>query len=268
MKLNRKYALALLKKENFEAELERLIEACTVAYSGRAKLLRFIKEEIVFFKSLLDRKTPFETEEFEEYQKKITMLFNDFIELSKRDKNDPYSVHVNRLNKAPLETKELKGIINIGLGFFHPALCKSGECIEEEFMKRYDLNFESTIEEVKKQVEKICKEYSKIQELQNALDLEVKAHDVTRQESAAKDQEIKFLTEQLKLSQAQASQTVTTEAQTTMRRPGLSQNNLISGISIPGTGAAHLFFRTAPLVPPSTSQPSSSRLRLNLSSDD
>ncbi|MFT4058346.1 MAG: hypothetical protein QM652_02230 [Legionella sp.] len=224
---NINHAIALLKKNNYETELERIIRECTKKYSERYEFLTFIRDEIIFLRSQLNRETPFNNQEFEEFRKKITMLFEDFILLSKINKLQTHNVRVNRLDNKPLDIIALRGFkksseVWNAYGLLNSTLCTSvlctsGECVEEELMKRFECQFKS-LDKIEEQVMRICERYqnsllnAKIKELQAQLDLEKVNHEkiIKKQEVTHSElKETQILIEKLNATLSEANKTIT-----------------------------------------------------------
>ncbi|HDL0330250.1 TPA: hypothetical protein PWK97_001508 [Legionella pneumophila] len=172
--LLRRKALALAKEiiqdKDIECKgrLEELIQNCTKGYPDRKPFLYFILNEVLFLKSMLDKKSSFEPSKLEEYKKQITQLLIDLKQLMITPKSKTYEVKYTSATENSETSISLSGVKNDG--YVGGEFCNSGNLIKEEVLEALNIHINSkntaecsSDEEIKALAESLCLEH------QNAL---------------------------------------------------------------------------------------------------
>lgn len=172
--LLRRKALALAKEiiqdkdVECKGRLEELIQNCTKGYPDRKPFLYFILNEVLFLKSMLDRKSSFEPSKLEEYKKQIAQLLIDLKQLMITPKSKTYEVKYTSATENSETSISLSGVKNDG--YVGGEFCNSGNLIKEEVLEALNIHINSkntaecsSDEEIKALAESLCLEH------QNAL---------------------------------------------------------------------------------------------------
>ncbi|AMP90367.1 hypothetical protein [Legionella pneumophila] len=172
--LLRRKALALAKEiiqdkdVECKGRLEELIQNCTKGYPDRKPFLHFILNEVLFLKSMLDRKNSFEPSKLEEYKKQITQLLIDLKQLMITPKSKTYEVRYTSASENSEASISLSGVKNDG--YVGGEFCNSGNLIKEEVLEALNIHINSkntaecsSDEEIKTLADSLCEEH------QNAL---------------------------------------------------------------------------------------------------
>ncbi|CZG60477.1 TPA: hypothetical protein JBD88_01580 [Legionella pneumophila subsp. pneumophila] len=172
--LLRRKALALAKEiiqdKDIECKgrLEELIQNCTKGYPDRKPFLYFILNEVLFLKSMLDKKSSFEPSKLEGYKKQIAQLLIDLKQLMITPKSKTYEVKYTSATENSETSISLSGVKNDG--YVGGEFCNSGNLIKEEVLEALNIHINSkntaecsSDEEIKALAESLCLEH------QNAL---------------------------------------------------------------------------------------------------
>ncbi|HAT8591776.1 TPA: hypothetical protein JA986_03145 [Legionella pneumophila] len=172
--LLRRKALALAKEiiqdkdVECKGRLEELIQNCTKGYPDRKPFLYFILNEVLFLKSMLDKKSSFEPSKLEEYKKQIAQLLIDLKQLMITSKSKTYEVKYTSATENSETSISLSGVKNDG--YVGGEFCNSGNLIKEEVLEALNIHINSkntaecsSDEEIKALAESLCLEH------QNAL---------------------------------------------------------------------------------------------------
>ncbi|TIE97886.1 hypothetical protein [Legionella pneumophila] len=217
--LLRRKALALAKEiiqdKDIECKgrLEELIQNCTKDYPDRKPFLYFILNEVLFLKSMLDKKSSFEPSKLEEYKKQITQLLIDLKQLMITPKSKTYEVKYTSATENSETSISLSGVKNDG--YVGGEFCNSGNLIKEEVLEALNIHINSkntaecsSDEEIKALAESLCLEH------QNALlvpELLEKARILTE---SSQEQESELLT---KTEQTKTDKKIILEQQATIQ---------------------------------------------------
>ncbi|WP_457589349.1 hypothetical protein, partial [Legionella pneumophila] len=217
--LLRRKALALAKEiiqdkdVECKGRLEELIQNCTKGYPDRKPFLYFILNEVLFLKSMLDKKSSFEPSKLEEYKKQITQLLIDLKQLMITPKSKTYEVKYTSATENSETSISLSGVKNDG--YVGGEFCNSGNLIKEEVLEALNIHINSkntaecsSDEEIKALAESLCLEH------QNALlvpELLEKARILTE---SSQEQESELLT---KTEQTKTDKKIILEQQATIQ---------------------------------------------------
>ncbi|MFO2970767.1 Dot/Icm T4SS effector RavI [Legionella pneumophila serogroup 10] len=216
--LLRRKALALAKEiiqdkdVECKGRLEELIQNCTKGYPDRKPFLHFILNEVLFLKSMLDRKNSFEPSKLEEYKKQITQLLIDLKQLMITPKSKTYEVKYTSATESSETSISLSGVKNDG--YVGGEFCNSGNLIKEEVLEALNIHINSkntaecsSDEEIKALAESLCLEH------QNALLVPELLEKAQILSESSKEQEKELLT---KTQQAETDKQVIIEQQATI----------------------------------------------------
>lgn len=138
------YAKEIIHDENegFKAKLEEIIQDCTSkGYTERNPFLRFILNEIVFLKSMQDRKKSFDPSQLEEYKKQIAQILLDLKQLMITPKSKTYGVTYTKTTEDYEPNISLSGLKNDG--YYGGEFCNSGNLINEEVLQTFNIHINS-----------------------------------------------------------------------------------------------------------------------------
>lgn len=155
-KKSRELSPSLLNREDFEEYLKSLIRSCTVGYETRKLLLNYLTHEIVFIKSMLERKQPFTEEELYQFKQQISQMFIDLKQLLLTNKTALYKVSHSHLERDTAPAISISGLKNDS--YFGNKYCFSGDLINE-LLGRFHFSSESSNEELRAFAEDICSDH-------------------------------------------------------------------------------------------------------------
>lgn len=139
---------------DYKTKFEGLIKECS---SERKSFLTYLLNELVLIKRLLDRKTPFETSQLEEFRKQLFTLFSDFNKLLSTVKSSPCKITYSNSDFTPGSTRTLDGLVNDG--WSGSELCNSGIFLNEEVLERFHVALICSPDEIAEIAEQICIEH-------------------------------------------------------------------------------------------------------------
>lgn len=161
------YAKEIIHDENegFKARLEEIIQDCTSkGYTERNPFLRFILNEIVFLKSMQDRKKSFDPSQLEEYKKQTAQILLDLKQLMITPKSKTCRVTYTTTSEDSEPNISLSGLKNDG--YYGGEFCNSGNLINEEVLLTFNIHINSndvsecsSDEELKEIASDLCLEH-------------------------------------------------------------------------------------------------------------
>lgn len=192
-KKSRELAMSIMQNRDtkFDEYLKSLIENCTKGYPGRLHFLIFLLHEISFLKAQLDRKTPFNPIEFEEYEKQVAQLFKDLSQLLSTIKSKTCKVSYSALSDTNTSIA-LSGLLNDA--FFGNTFCNSGLLLIDEVFDRFYISQSRSDQEIKALVVSLCMENQNAL-LANSLQSQNPAQEIQKLESKPITLEIETQTE-------------------------------------------------------------------------
>ncbi|KTD43153.1 hypothetical protein [Legionella parisiensis] len=143
---------------HFKIRLNDLIKQCSD--SGRRPLLYYILHEIISLKALCDQKISFEPEKLEEFKKQITQLLIDLKLLLDTPKHKTYRITYSQTEDTKKTALDLSGLKNDG--YIGGDLCNSGEILNDEVLRRFNIYSYTSNERIRDIAEQICMEYQHV----------------------------------------------------------------------------------------------------------
>ncbi|HHF7374716.1 hypothetical protein [Legionella bozemanae] len=140
---------------HFKIRLNDLIKQCSD--SGRRPFLYYILHEITSLKALFDQKTSFEAAKLEECKNQITQLLIDFKLLLDTPKHKTYRITYSKTEDTKKTALDLSGLKNDG--YIGGELCNSGEILNDEVLRRFNICTYTSNERIRDIAEQICMEY-------------------------------------------------------------------------------------------------------------
>lgn len=159
-KKSREEAIRILQntEPTFDKHLELLNQECTGKYPDRAPFLHYILNEVIYLKSLVERKHSFTPESLEDCKNQLAQMLIDFKYLLLTVKGSNYKVKYStiRKNDEELSAKmiSLSGLENNA--YYGSKLCKSGDLLVEEIFNRLNISTTTSDEEIKELAADIC----------------------------------------------------------------------------------------------------------------
>ncbi|AWN73203.1 hypothetical protein LEAN103870_08145 [Legionella anisa] len=140
---------------HFKIRLNDLIKQCSD--SGRRPFLYYILHEITSLKELFDQKTSFEPSKLKENKNQISQLLIDLKLLLDTPKHKTYRITYSRPEETKKATLDLSGLKNDG--YIGSDLCNSGEILNDEVLKRFNICAYTSNERIRDIAEQICMEH-------------------------------------------------------------------------------------------------------------
>jgi hypothetical protein len=142
--------------DKYEDTLNNLVAKCTAKYDSRKHLLYYLVNEIVFLKTLLDKKESFSSSELDQYKAVITQMLLNFKQLILTPKSATCSVKYSKIDFEPTPPITLNGLVNSG--YLSDSLCFSG-ILFAEVLSRFNLSSTSSDEEMRDIADSLCMEH-------------------------------------------------------------------------------------------------------------
>lgn len=146
------------KDIHFKIRLNDLIKKCSD--SGRRPFLYYILHEITSLKGLLDQKTSFESSRLEDYKNQITQLLIDLKLILNTPKHKTCRITYSKIEETKKTTIDLSGLKNDG--YVGGEFCNSGEILNDEVLRRFNICTYTSNERIRDIAEQICMEYQRV----------------------------------------------------------------------------------------------------------
>ncbi|MCE0721749.1 MULTISPECIES: hypothetical protein [Legionella] len=196
-------AKEIIQNQNihFKIRLNDLIKQCSD--SGRRPFLYYILHEITSLKELLDQKTSFEPSKLEENKNQISQLLIDLKFLLDTPKHKTYRITYSKPEDTKKTTLDLSGLKSDS--YLGGELCNSGEILNDEVLRRFNICTYTSNERIKDIAEQICTEH------QHALLVPelIEQNEVQKKINSEQEQELSSLTNQQEENQKKLQTTST-----------------------------------------------------------
>lgn len=155
---SRHYAISITDREDYEHQLEILINQATQNYSTRNHFLHYVLHEITYLKNNLNRSNSFSSTQLDEYTRQITKLLSNMILLINTPKTRTEKITYSNNDSQTIASIDLEGLGQHSLmGTYY--LCNSGTLLEEDVLHTLNIRRTSTPEELKNIAVGICLEH-------------------------------------------------------------------------------------------------------------